>query len=46
MGPKDIARAFEMKETITSKRGIAFVAACGIGIENYGEKKIIGHGGW
>ncbi len=43
MGPKEPAKAFEMKDTIMSKRGIGFVAASGSGIKNYREKKIIGH---
>ncbi len=34
MGPKEIAKAFEMKETIISKRGIGFVAVNGSGIKN------------
>ncbi len=37
-----IAKAFET-ETAVSKRGVRFVTASGSGIENYGEKKIIGH---
>ncbi len=41
VGPKEIARAFEMKETAMSKRGVGFVAANGSGIKNYGEKKIV-----
>ncbi len=43
VGPKEIARAFEMKETAMSRRGIGSVAAIGGGIKNYGEKKIIGY---
>ncbi len=34
VGPKEIARAFELKDTAMSKRGIAFVAANGRGINN------------
>jgi hypothetical protein len=33
-GPREIARAFEMKETAKSKRGIVFGAAHGSGIKN------------
>ena len=43
VGPKEIAKAFEMKETEMSKRGVGSVAASGISIENYGEKKIVGY---
>ena len=43
VGPKEMARAFEMKETEMSRRGIGFVAANGSGIKNYGEKKIVGY---
>ena len=43
VAPKDVARAFEMKETMMSKRGIGFVAANGSSIKNYGEKKIVGY---
>ena len=43
VGPKEIARAFEMKETEMSKRGIGYVAANGSSVENYGEKKIVGY---
>jgi hypothetical protein len=32
VGPKEIAKAFEMKETAMSKIGIGFVAASGSGI--------------
>ncbi len=45
MDPKEIAKGFEMKETIVSKRGIGFVAANGSGINNYGKEDTI-HGGW
>ncbi len=38
VGPKEIAQASEMRETEMSKRGIGYVAANGISIENYGEK--------
>ncbi len=41
VGPKEMAKGFEMKEAAMSKRGIGFVRASGSGIENYGEKKII-----
>ncbi len=42
VGPKEIAKAFEMKETEMSKRGRGHVAANGSSIDNYGEKKIVG----
>ena len=42
VGPKEIAKAFGMKETVLSKRGIGHVAARGSSIENYGEKRIAG----
>ncbi len=41
VGPKEIARALEMKETEMSKRGMGYVAESGGSIENYGEKKIM-----
>ncbi len=41
--PKGIASALEMKETEMSKRVIRYVAASWSSIENYGEKKIVGH---
>ncbi len=43
VGPREIAKAFEVKERIVSRRGIGFVAASGNGIKNYGEKKIVGY---
>ena len=43
VGPKETAKAFEMKETITSKRSIGFAAAKGSGIKNHGEKKVVGY---
>ncbi len=43
MGPKEVAKAFKLKETIMSRRGIGFAAAHGSGIEDYGEKKIVGY---
>ncbi len=42
VGPKEIARAFEMKETEMSRRGIGCVAATGSSIKNYVEK-IVGY---
>ncbi len=42
-GPKDIAKALEMKETEMSERDIGYVAANGSSSENYGEKKIVGY---
>ncbi len=38
VGPKEVVRAFEMKETAMSRRGNGFVAASGRGIKNKGEK--------
>jgi hypothetical protein len=43
VGPKEIARAFEMKETAMSKKGIGFIAANGSNITSYGEKQIVGY---
>ena len=43
VGPQEIAQAFEMKETIVSKRGIGFGAASRSRINKFGEKKIIGY---
>ncbi len=40
VGPKELAKASEMKETLISKRGIGDIAANGCNIENYGEKDI------
>ncbi len=42
VGPKEIAKAFEMRETEMSKTCIGYVAANGSSIKNYGEKKILG----
>ncbi len=42
VGPKEVARAFELKETVMSKRGVGSVAASGSSIENYGGKKMSG----
>ncbi len=43
VGPKEITKAFKMKETAMSRRGIGYVVANGSGVKNYGEKKIVGH---
>ncbi len=43
VGPKKYARAFEMKETEMSERGVEYVAANGSSVKNYGEKKIVGY---
>ncbi len=43
VGPMEIGRTFEMKETEMSKRGVGFVAANGSSIKNYGKKKIVGY---
>ncbi len=39
VGPKEIANAFEMKETEMSKRVVGHVAANGSSVEKYGEKR-------
>ncbi len=39
MGPKEIATAFEIKETVVSRRGIGPVAASGSGIKTTGRKR-------
>ncbi len=41
VGPKEIAGALEMKETVVSERGTGLAAANMSGIENYGEKKFV-----
>ncbi len=43
MGPRGVAKAFAMKETMISKKGIGFVAANGSAIKNYGEKRVVGY---
>ncbi len=43
--PKEVAKAFEMKETIVSKRGIGFEAVNVSGIKNCGGKKLVGRAG-
>ena len=42
VGPKEIAKAFTMNESVMSK-GLGHVAANGSKIKNYGEKRIVGH---
>ena len=42
VGPKDVAKAFEIKGTTMSRRGFGHVAASGSSVENHGEKKIVG----
>ena len=42
VGPKEIAKAFEMKVMEMSKRGLGYVAANGGSINNHGEKNIVG----
>ena len=37
---RDFARAFELKMTVTSKRGFGCVVASGSSMKDYGEKKI------
>ncbi len=41
-GPKEIAKAFDVKETVMTRRGIGYVAADGSHVNNYGETKIVG----
>ncbi len=41
VGPKEKAKALDVKETEMSKRGSGYVAASGSSIKNYGEKKIV-----
>ncbi len=43
VGRKEIAKAFELKETVVSKRGIGFFAASGSEVKNYEEKRIVGY---
>ncbi len=43
VGPKEIANALKVKETVASKKGIGHVAANGRTVENFGEKRIVGH---
>ncbi len=40
---REVAKAFEIKETAMSKRGVGHVAASGSSVKNYGEKKIVGN---
>ncbi len=40
VGPRYVAKAFEMKETEMSRRGIRHIAANGSSVEKNGEKKI------
>ncbi len=42
VGPKEIARARETKQTIVSGRGVGYVAASGSSAKNYGEEEIVG----
>ena len=39
VGPKEVAKAFEMKETVMSKKGVGFIAANGSGIKNFLERR-------
>ncbi len=41
VGPEETPQAFEMKETMMSKKGVGYVAASGSSIKNYGEKNIV-----
>ena len=38
-----MAKAFAMRETMMSTKGIGFVAANGSAIKNYGEKRVVGY---
>ena len=42
-GPIRAAKAYEMKETVMSKKGVGFIAANGSGIKNFGEEKIVAY---
>ncbi len=41
VGPKEVAKAFKMKETVMSNKGIGHAAANGSNISNFGETKIV-----
>ncbi len=43
VGPKEISKAFEVKETEMSRRGIGYVPADVCSVKNYGEKEIVGY---
>ena len=43
VGSKGVAKAFALRETAMSKKGIGFVAANGSEIKNYGEKRVVGY---
>ena len=43
VGPRGVAKALAMKETMMSKKGLGFVAANGSSIKNYGEKRVVGY---
>ncbi len=43
VGSEDIAKSFEMKETLMSKKGSGYIAANGSNIKNYGENKFVGY---
>ncbi len=43
--PKAVARAFNIKETVVSKKCIGHVAANESNVDTYGEKRIVGHMG-
>ena len=38
VGPKDVAKAFNMEQSEMSIEGVGFIAANGSSIKNYGEK--------
>ena len=43
VAPKEVAKAFSLRETAMSKNNIGFVAANGSKIDNYGERKVVGY---
>ncbi len=43
VGPKEIAKVFEMKGTVMSKRGIGHIAATGSNIKKDVEQQNVGH---
>ena len=43
VAPKDVAKAFSLRETEMSRRKVGFVAANGSKIDNYGERTVVGY---
>ena len=43
VGPREVAKAFGMKETVMSKKGVGFIAANGSGIKSFGENRTVGY---